>query len=438
MRVSMFGLGNIGFPMAKFLSSHNYKVSCFDKNINLVKKLKKNENFYLRNEINRENYKNKLYYFFTPEECLFGTEITFITVPTPSLKNGKFSNKYILSVLDYIAEFIKKKPNNKPNNKPHIININSTISPGSFKYELIPFMKKKLLVYDLHYTFLYNPYLVALGNVFANLEKPDVILIGHSSYYSFNKIKNFYKKIYISSKLKFMSLQEAELAKLLVNCYITQKISFTNFVKDICDKSKINFSSKILDVLGSDKRIGNHYFKQGLPFSGPCFPRDNIALKFYCKSKRVKTAISDGTIKVNNQTLRKLFNTLILIKNNGIKKIGFYGISYKNNVNNLNESIAIKLIKFCKKISLQVIYLDKFNSISKSYKRYYSLKKLVINSEILFISYLDKELNKLNKLEKLNKNLLIWDMFEFVKNDKIKKFSNKHQFLDIINKKNYL
>jgi UDPglucose 6-dehydrogenase len=169
---------------------------------------------------------------------LFGTDITFITVPTPSLKNGKFSNKYILSVLDRIAEFIKKKPYNKP----HIININSTISPGSFKNELIPFMKKKSLVYDFHYTFLYNPYLVALGNVFTNLEKPDVILIGHSSYYSFNKIKNFYKKIYIASKLRFMSLEEAELAKLLVNCYITQKISFTNFVKDICDKSKINLS----------------------------------------------------------------------------------------------------------------------------------------------------------------------------------------------------
>jgi UDPglucose 6-dehydrogenase len=434
MKVSMFGLGNIGFPMAKFLSSYNYKVSCFDKNISLVKKLKNNESFYLKNETKIKNYKNKLYYFFTPEECLFGTDITFITVPTPSLKNGKFSNKYILLVLDRIAEFIKKKPNNKP----HIININSTISPGSFEYELIPFMEKKSLVYDFHYTFLYNPYFIALGNVFINLEKPDMILIGHSSYYSFNKIKNFYKKIYISSKLRFMSLQEAELAKLLVNCYITQKISFTNFVKDICDKSKINFSSKILDTLGADKRIGNHYFKQGLPFSGPCFPRDNIALKFYCKSKGVETAIPDGTIKVNHQTLRKLFNILILIKNNGFKKIGFYGISYKNNVNNLNDSIAIKLIQFCKKISLQVIYLDKFNSISRLHKKYSSLKELVINSEILFISYLDRELDQLNKLEKFNKNLLVWDMFEFVKSKKIRQFSNKHQFLKILNKKTYL
>ena len=44
-----------------------------------------------------------------------------------------------------------------------------------------------------------------------------------------------YNKLYKNPNLKPMNLGEGELVKLLVNCYVASKISFTNFVKNITE-----------------------------------------------------------------------------------------------------------------------------------------------------------------------------------------------------------
>lgn len=66
-----------------------------------------------------------------------------------------------------------------------------------------------------------------------------------------------------------MSLVEAELAKIALNCFVTMKISFANQIYMIANDFGAN-PNKVLDVLGNDSRIGNKCLKPGLPFSGPC------------------------------------------------------------------------------------------------------------------------------------------------------------------------
>ena len=58
-----------------------------------------------------------------------------------------------MQVLDDIAEFLEKRNTSEP----YIININSTVMPGTFQNELIPYMEKKdlnmmstLLFYIIH------------------------------------------------------------------------------------------------------------------------------------------------------------------------------------------------------------------------------------------------------------------------------------------------
>ena len=111
-----------------------------------------------------------------------------------------------------------------------------------------------------------------------------------------------------------MTLQEAELVKLLVNCYITSKISFTNFVKNISDKIGIKSANIILNAVGSDKRIGTRYFYQGAPYSGPCFPRDNKAFENYCKTLKLDPIFSSATNKINLNTYCNMFKILNFFK----------------------------------------------------------------------------------------------------------------------------
>ena len=110
MNISVMGLGKLGFPMSKFLSHYGNQVSCFDVNSKLSRRLITNPKSYLKSEVGIKKYKNKIKILFSPHDCLLNTDITFVTVPTPSLKDGSFSNKFILDVLEEISFYIKNTP----------------------------------------------------------------------------------------------------------------------------------------------------------------------------------------------------------------------------------------------------------------------------------------------------------------------------------------
>ena len=422
MKLNIIGLGKLGFPMALFLRS-KFELNAFDTNREVRDIIKNNAKLYLPNETNIKKYlKKKINVSNSIEESLIGTSISFIIVPTPSKKNGKFSNEYLLDVLDKICIFLKKYKQKKP----YIININSTVSPGSFKNELIPFMKKNGLQINKDYDFIYNPYFVALGDVIKNLEFPDFILLGHASFSSLGVIQNLYKKIYKNPRFKSMSLEESELVKLLVNCYVASKISFTNFVKDISEKINKTSVNKILDAIGSDNRIGNKFLRPGGPFLGPCLPRDITALTKFCNEIKINTYYPNATKRINKNTSTKLLRLIKILKNKKIKSIGFTGLGYKPNTDFFEESIAYKLMIKAKKIGIKVYFFDRYiKNSNMNFTRVYNLKDLNKNSEIIFISYEDKYISKNENI--FNNKVIIWDIFNFIKNNKIKKFSNKNK-----------
>ena len=137
--ISVIGLGKLGYPMAQFLSSSGAKISCYDKDEKLVDDLKKNHGEHLH-EIglnNLVNNNNDLIYHNNIRSCISEAEIIYITVPTPSKLDGSFSNEVIIEILDEVADVIIK------NKKSYIININSTVQPGSTENEIIPFLESK-------------------------------------------------------------------------------------------------------------------------------------------------------------------------------------------------------------------------------------------------------------------------------------------------------
>jgi hypothetical protein len=85
-------------------------------------------------------------------------------------------------------------------------------------------------------------------------------------------------------------------------------------------------------------------------------------------------------------------------------------------------------MKKSEKIGLKVFYYDEYliNNLL-NYKRFSNIKKLVLNSEILFISYADKKFYNLDRYL-LQKKIFVWDVFDIIRSNKIKKFSNIFQF----------
>src|SRR6202008_696664 len=90
-----------------------------------------------------------------------------------------------------------------------------------------------------------------------------------------------------------MTLENAELAKIAVNSFVTTKITFANMLAEISAAIPHGDVDVVADAIGLDSRIGRKYLTGGLGFGGPCFPRDNVALGFVARALDATATLPD-------------------------------------------------------------------------------------------------------------------------------------------------
>ena len=419
MNISVIGLGKLGLPFSFFLASKKNKVIGHDVNHEIEKTIFKNEkniepnlNKYIKKNIKNFRYEKNII------EVIRKTKITFLVLPTPSLPNGSFSNKYILQSLKKILQGLKKKKNKK-----HLIVITSTVSPGSCEDIFIPYLEKKGLKKQKDFLLVYNPHFIAQGSTIYNLEKPDLLLLGCDSDQSYKMINKFYKNIYNKKIVRKTQLREGEIAKISINSYITSKISFANYISELCEKTQNTDAKKVLEVIGQDKRINHYYMKIGTKFSGPCFPRDNLALSNYSKKMNINSLIPDKNDSINKIQTKRLIKILKKItKNKASYNIGICGMTYKNNTNIVKNSQGDDLLNLISKnkIKYKNIYVyDQFlktNKIQNLKKKIYSIndkKNFISKSDIIYLMYDVKNFNFNNYRGKKKKYIIdCWRLFK--------------------------
>jgi UDPglucose 6-dehydrogenase len=410
MKINLIGLGKLGYPMSLFLSSAGYKIHCFDINSSIYEKIKVYD--FLNHEENISDfveYKNNLFYFDSIQSSFAETDISFITVPTPSKIDGSFSLDVVKLVLDELGFYLK---NNNKKKTPYLINICSTVSPYSCDHELIPYLENKYnLKEGVDFVLIYNPYFVALGSVVKTLQNPDFVLIGTRNKDKINDLLNIYNAIYSKDvKFKFLSLKEAEITKIFVNTYLTLKISFSNYVQLLSYEDKELSASKILDAIGEDKRIGKAFLQPGLPYGGPCLPRDNYAAINFANKLDVESSLNKSTELVNNYFTSNLYEQIKYLLDNNIKSISFIGYGYRANTDCIDGSVALKLIDFCLENNLKVLLYDFYIKESyKNLKKYSNFEDLLLHSDIIFTPYKDKKFNQLLNFNK--KRIIVLDCF---------------------------
>jgi len=247
-------------------------------------------------------------------------------------------------------------------------------------------------------------------------------LLGCDSDISYKIINSFYSKIYNSKIIKKTSLREGEIAKISINSYITSKISFSNYISELCEKSDETDAAKVLDVIGQDKRINHSYLKIGTKFSGPCFPRDNLALANYSKKKGVNSLIPEKNDKVNKLQTKRLFSILKKIsKKNKRVNIGICGMTYKNHTNIIKDSQGYDLLNLIKKSNLKnnsiLLYDNYLNSndikISKNMTLCTDKKNFIKKADIIFLMYNIKNLGLENYKTKKKKYIVdCWRIYK--------------------------
>jgi nucleotide sugar dehydrogenase len=368
--IGVVGCGKLGICYSAIFARAGYRVYCYDINNRILDDIINDNYNYSEPMLNSIIKNNKENLIITRElqEVINNSDLIFTFIQTPSLNNGSYDHSYIDEFINNCISF------GYQTNKKTIV-ISSTVMPGYCKTALFK-------IKDYNYDICYNPSFISQGSIIANIVNPDIVLIGNDTEADNNDIINIHKSVIENnSKIKVMSLLEAEITKISINCYITMKITYANLIGDLSKSLDCN-PTVILDAICSDSRIGNAYFKYGYGFGGPCLPRDNKALFYYFNNNitdpNINLDICNIIDKNNKNHLSYQFDEL----KNKTDPIEFTYITYKDSSDIIEESqkllLAIKLADYGK----EVIIYERPEIINILKDKYPNLKFIVINPTV--------------------------------------------------------
>ena len=360
MKIGIIGIGKLGLCFGLNLKKAGHQVYGVDKNSEYIEKLKQGSFNSKEDYVNEYLTKYGFKYSTNIEDAL-SCDVIFVVVQTPSTNDFKYDHSIIERIKD---ELIQR---GKSSNRKDLI-INCTTFPG-----YCDGLQKDLDPYN--YRVSYNPEFIAQGTIIRDQQYCDNVLIGQADEFAGNLIKEIYDSFVLSTPIyNTMSLTEAEITKLSVNCFLTTKISYANMIGDISIRYNAN-PDTILKAVGTDSRIGGKYLKPGFGFGGPCFPRDNRALAKCAEEVGIDAIISKATDEMNKSHLENQIN---FIKENYSKEdvIEIEYLTFKKESDSFQESQQLEFAKRLQLEGFRVRVKDEREEIVKIAKDKYGIKSI--------------------------------------------------------------
>lgn len=313
----------------------------------------------------------------------------------------------------------------------HTISIVSTVVPGSSVFELIPLIEKysgKDAQKD--FGFCYNPSFIAQGEIMKGIVTPDYVLIGENSKKS-GKLTEKVHKLILKKEVPIvkMNCTEAEITKIASNTHETMRVSFANMLAQICNEMPETDVDAVTNALSF--RLGKRFFKGAVPYGGPCWPRDNIALSRVLEainvSKSIPTVVDEFNKWHGDRIIKIISNNL-----SRSKSIGIIGLAYKTGTNLTDKSFSLKL---CKKLLPKAKNIIGYDPIAaKNFEKEINSKNFSISENIekclmQDICLIVQPLEELQKVDYLKfKKTLIYDFWRIVPRRVSDKIQNYYGF----------
>lgn len=399
-RISVIGLGKVGSAMVASYASRGFEVVGSDRDQRLVDAVGRHTAPFEEQDLAKLLSENaaRIRTTGSTAEAVAQTDITFIIVPTPSAPDGSFATKYVESACADIGAALKAM------DRYHLVVVVSTMLPMDTQERILPVLEgqsgKKA---GVDFGYCYSPSFIAIGSIVRNILYPDFFLVGEFDKRSGDTVESFYTKMRVNdASVERMSIESAELTKIALNSYVTQKITFANLLADICSKLPNADVDSVTTALGKDRRIGAAYLKGGMGYGGPCFPRDNKAFSQSASRYGVMQQVAEHVHAYNESIIDKVYERAFASMPK-TSTIAVLGLSYKPNTYLTDEAQGLKMVQKLVKEGHSVIWYDPPPAAAReetpaSARRIDTLKEAVDASDACFISYPSEEFDELPKL----------------------------------------
>lgn len=327
--VNVIGLGYIGLPTALMLASHGVKVVGTDYNAELVCTLKSGKTTF------KEQGLDDLFISALGAGITFSTEYQvtdcyIISVPTPY---DKFSKKVDASyVVTAVRDVIKVAPQHAT------LVIESTVSPGTIEKNVRPVLKieKRQDINLVH-----APERIIPGNMVYELLHNNRT-IGADDKLAGEKIKALYSS-FCQGEIVVTDIKTAEMTKVVENTFRAVNIAFANELAKICRHDDMDVY-EIIKICNMHPRV--NILQPGPGVGGHCISVDPW---FLVGDYPSLAKVIDESMKTNDGMPDFVLNRIYeIMKKKGmtdITRVGLYGLTYKENVDDMRESPTLQLLE---------------------------------------------------------------------------------------------
>ena len=199
---------------------------------------------------------------------------------------------------------------------------------------------------------LSNPEFLAEGTAINDLLSPSRVLIGgeqtDEGKAAIATLVSVYANWVPTAQIITTNLWSSELAKLVANAFLAQRVSSINSISALCEETDADID-EISRAIGTDYRIGNKFLKASVGYGGSCFQKDILNLVYICETFGLKE-VADywyQVVAMNDyqkrrfafKIVRNMFNTVTG------KKIAIFGFAFKKDTGDTRETAAAFVMK---------------------------------------------------------------------------------------------
>lgn len=391
--VNVIGLGYIGLPTALMMASHGVEVVGTDYNTDLVAMLNAGKTTF------KEKGLDELFAEAQKAGIRFSTEYQvtdtyIVSVPTPY---DKFSKKvdacYVVSAVKSVMEVCPKGAT---------LVIESTVSPGTIDKYIRPVIEAHgfVLGQDLH--LVHAPERIIPGNMIYELLHNNRT-IGADDRAVGEKIKAYYAS-FCQGEIVITDIRTAEMTKVVENTFRAVNIAFANELAKICRHDQMDVY-EIIKICNMHPRV--NILQPGPGVGGHCISVDPW---FLVGDYPSLAKVIDESMKTNDGMPDFVLNRIYeIMQENGmtdVKRVGLYGLTYKENVDDMRESPTLQLLESqARHLAAPLKVYDPFITDDVVPEQYHSLDRFLEQVDLVVIMVKHSEI--LEHMEKLRGKLVL-------------------------------
>ncbi len=338
MRVSIFGMGYVGAVSGACLAELGHEIIGVDVNADKVASINQGQTPVVEDgvpeRIQAGVASGRIRATTDAREAVENSDMTFISVGTPSDANGSVSLQAIDAVSAEIGVAISAK------DTAHTVVVRSTVPPGTTEDHIAPALSRhsgRQLGGGLEVGF--NPEFLREGAAVRDFFNPPFTVGGSVGPGGYDAIEAVYKGV--EAPFVRTSCRVAESIKYLSNSFHAVKITFANELGTLLKHLGMD-SREALELFRQDRElnISPAYLRPGFAFGGSCLPKELRAIQAMARKMDLDLPMLGNVMAANGSHIDRAFT---MITRGGRRKVALFGLAFKPGTDDLRESPLVTL-----------------------------------------------------------------------------------------------